>query len=465
MKSIVLLALAACGSSPPPVTKATDPAALAYTAHDPLEPLADRIAAEVIADGDAAGVTVGIARGSDAPFVKAYGNADIAHKTAATRETVYRIGSLTKQFTAAAILQLVEAKKLSLDDDILLYAKVDTGGRIVKLRQLLNHTSGIPSYTDAADFATWSRTPHPPQDLVAHAAKMLWEFEPGSRFHYSNTGYVLLGMVIEKVSGQRYADYLRDHVFAPARMTSTRYCDDLTSPERALGYKDRDDGLVAADPLDLSTPFSAGALCSTVPDLLAWTRALASGKVISAAAFAAMTTPSASAGGADYGMGLVVDQIEHHRQVWHNGAINGFWSELHAFPDDHLAIVVLSNAESDAATRISRELSLAALGLPTRTVEPPPGELEAVAGTYDLPNIGPTVIAVRRHHLTIAPPKQGIARLEYAGGDTFTLAQPPVKLVFHHDPADNRITSVTIEQGGQKFDAMRVEAGAGSGAR
>lgn len=459
--SLALAAVAACGGSSHHGPTIQAPTGIKLATHDPVEPVADRIANQVVGDGDTAAVTIGIARKDGSVFVKAYGLADVTGKILATPSTIYRIGSLTKQFTAAAILQLAEQKKLTLDDDVLLYAKVDTGGRVVTLRELLNHTSGIPSYTDTADFPEWSRSHHTPQELVDHATKMLWEFEPGTHFHYSNTGYVLLGMVIEKVSGQSYADYLRDHVFPLAHLTNTRYCDDKRSPDRARGYASKNDLLVDADPLDLSTPFSAGALCSTVPDLLAWTAALATGKVISPASYALMTTPPTSPK-SDYGMGLTVDDFEQHRQIWHNGGINGFISELHAFPDDGIAIAVLTNAEGDAAPRVERELAYAALGMPSKSVIPAPHELEEVAGSYDVPGLGPTPFSVHRHRLVVAPPKQGQLALEYTGGDTYVLNEPPVTFVFHRRPGDNLVTSVTIQQSGRSLDAPRVDAPAGA---
>nr|HEX4313077.1 serine hydrolase domain-containing protein [Kofleriaceae bacterium] len=450
----VLAAITSCHDSGP-----RRPVGPVLAAHDFIEPIADRIANQLVADGEVAGLTIGIARKNGSVFVKAYGLADINGKVPATPTTIYRIGSLTKQFTAAAILQLVDAKKITLDDDILLYAKVDTGGRVVTLRHLLNHTSGIPNYTDTADFPEWSKAARTPQELVDHATKMLWEFEPGTHFHYSNTGYVLLGMVIEKVSGQRYADYLRDHVFAPAHLTATRYCDDIHTADRARGYAIKNDQLVDADPLDLTTPFSAGALCSTVPDLLAWQQALASGKVISPASYAVMSTPPTTTK-SDYGMGVLVDTFEGHREIWHNGGINGFISELHAFPDDGVTIAVLTNSEGDSAPRVARELAYSALGMASKSVIPTARELDEVSGTYDVPGLGPTAFVARKHRLVVSPPKQGTLLLEFVGGDTFSLAEPPVTFVFHRQPGDNHVSSVTIQQAGRSLDAQRVDAAA-----
>jgi D-alanyl-D-alanine carboxypeptidase len=459
---IPLLAIG-CGSTTPtakPPTPTTGTAATApkLAAHDALEPVADRIVDSLITDGDAAAVTIGIARKTGEMFVKSYGLADLPHKVPANRDTVYRIGSLTKQFTAAAILQLAEAGKLTLDDDVLLYAKLNTGGRIVTIRSLLTDTSGVPSYTDTADFVQWARSPHTPEDIVDHGTKLLWEFEPGTHFHESDTGYVLLGMVIEKVSGQHYADYLRDHVFAPAHMTNTRYCDDVKSPERAFGYTEKDDALVDADPLDLSTPFSARGLCSTVPDLLAWTQALAAGKVIGPASVALMTAPVAAAGN-HFAMATVIDDLGKHRELWHGGSLFGFESQLLRFPDDGLTIAVLANTETDVAVQVGHELAVAALGIAAPSLVPSAAELAAIAGTYEFP-VGRTVVAVDRLHLTLKLANAPAARLSFYGGDTFVLPQArPVTLTFHHDPAGNRITSVTVEQGNQRFDAMRVDTG------
>lgn len=447
MKRIAFLVVAACGGSGPTpnVPKAAPP--------DPLEPVADALAKDALDAGETASVTIGIARKDGSTWVKAYGEADRATHTRATRDTVYRIGSLTKQFTAAAILQLADQGKLSLDDDISKYVTVNTGGRKVTLKQLLTHTSGVPSYTDRADFPEWAKKRATPQQIVDLATQALWEFEPGSHFHYSNTGYVLLGMVIEKASNQQYANYIRDHVVAAAGLQHTFYCDDAKTPDRARGYEAKDGALVDAAPLDLSTPYSAGALCSTVPDLLAWNAALAGGKVVSPVAYADMITPPTEIK-TDYGFALVVDRVEGHREIWHNGGINGFVSELHTFPDDGVTIAVLTNSEAEAAPRIEKKLAYAALGIASKDVALPAEERDAVVGVYDVQGVGPTAIVLEHNRLLIAPSGQGKVAIDYRGGDKFEIPELGVKLEFKRG-ADGKVASMVVEQGGQKLEAPR----------
>ena len=438
-----LLVLAACGATAPVTPKVTPP--------DPLEPIADKLAKEALDRGDVAGLTIAIARRDGATLVKGYGEADRATHARAQPDTVYRIGSLTKQFTAAAILQLAEQGKLAIDDDISKYVTIQTAGHNLTIRELLNHTSGMPSYTDLPDFPEWAKKPATPAQIVDRVAKMMWEFDPGTHFHYTNTGYVVLGMIVEKVSGQRYADYLRDHVFAPAKLAHTTYCTDTAS---AKGYSSDDGKLEDAAPLDLSTPFSAGALCSTAPDLLAWSRALASGLVVTPASYADMITPP-SAVKSSYGLGLEVDRFEGHREIWHNGGINGFVSEMHVYPDDGVTIVVLTNTESGTAPRVAKKLAYAALGLQSPDVALPDAVRDAVAGTYDVPNFGKVEVVVTRGRLELVVPNQPRVGLEYRGNDAFVIAEAGIKISFRRG-ADTKVSGLTVEQGGQKIDAPRV---------
>ena len=450
MRRVLLPLLFACGSAAKPVVSKPPP-----PPPDPIEAVADKAAQDALDAGDIASVTIAVARRDGPTFVKAYGEADRTRHIAAQRDTIYRIGSLTKQFTAAAILQLAEQGKLSLDDDITKYVRVETQGHTVSLRQLLQHTSGIPSYTDMADFPEWAKKPAAPQQIVERTAKMLWEFEPGTHFHYTNTGYVLLGIVIEKVTNQRYAVYLHQHVFAPLHLDHTFYCDDTHG---ARGYTTDNGKLADAAPLDLSVPFSAGALCSTAPDLVAWARGLASGLVVAPASYADMITPPAGIH-STYGYGLEVGRFEGHREIWHNGGINGFVSELHVFPDDGVTIAVLTNTESGAVPRLAKKLAYAALRIPSPDVPLPDAVRDAVIGTYDVPGVGKMAIALSPHgQLELAVPDQPHARLEYRGKDTFAIVEAPITLVFVRDPA-GKVTAVTIEESGQKLDAPRVSPG------
>ncbi len=350
----VMLAVAACSHA----SRQVDVALLAGV---------DTLAAEALEAGPLAGVSVAVVRDGRTVVTKGYGLADIGRGVPATAETIYPIGSLTKQFTAAAILQLVEAGRLSLDDDLgELLPDFPIQGHHVTVRHLLNHTSGIADHTDLAGGRGEPGTTR--QEVVDLIAAQRFDFEPGERFSYSNSGYLLLGLVIEKVTGGTYASYLDAHVFEPAGLRQTSYCPDKPEgPGHARGYDIANGALVDAQPIEMAVPFAAGGLCSTVGDLLAWSQALRSGRVVSGASYRMMTTSTDMADGTTvpYGFGLMLHPLQGHAAVFHDGAIDGFMSRLTFFPDDQVTVVLLTNtfSEGPALDLFAAPLDALALGI------------------------------------------------------------------------------------------------------
>lgn len=455
MKSLALvLALAACHHATPATAPGpARPAPVTIANTDPLGPRLDAIAQQSLDDHAAVGLSLAVMRGGAVVWAKGYGYADIIEQRPATADTVYRIGSLTKQFTAAAIVQLAEAGKLAYDDRVSKYV----GGlaKDVTLAQLLHHTSGLPSYTDQPGFEKLVATKLSPAEIVALVKDVPWDFEPGTKYSYSNTGYVVLGMVVEKVSGEPYAQYLAKHVFAPAGLAQTSYCDESKpDPHRARGYAfDEAAKPKLADPIDLSVPFSAGALCSTVTDLVKWTVALRTGKVVSPAGYRAMTTSHGLPDQESYGFGLQLGDFESHREVFHNGGINGFISELHDFPDDDVTIAVLTNIEGAASKVVEKRVAMAELGIASKAVAIAPAELAAYAGTYAVPMLGDVVVAVDGDHLTLHPEKQGTFALEYRGHDTFVFDEIGAQFTFERE--GGKVTGLVIKQGSHDIEGKR----------
>lgn len=333
----------------------------------------DSLAAAAVGSGRAASVSVAVLRGADTLLLKAYGRADLEQDVAATPLTVYRIGSTTKQFTAAAILQQVEQGRLALDDDITTYLpSYPTGGRRITIAELLNHTSGIADYTSLGDAFDVLAVRDVPQDsLVALFASAPFTFEPGTKWSYSNSGYYLLGMILERVTGEPYADYVAEHVVPRAGLRQTVYCDDVSLvPHRARGYELWGTRLVNTSLLSMSIPYAAGALCSTPRELVTWARALRAGKVVSAESFRRMitpegagVTPSAADTAFHYGFAEFLRPIHGHRSIGHGGAINGFGSFLADFPDDSVTIAVLANTAGPVATALGTQLAGAVFGV------------------------------------------------------------------------------------------------------
>src|SRR5436190_19784196 len=229
---------------------------------------ADSLVYTYLAESHAPSASFAVIRGNDTLAYGAYGLADIDARRAPTATTIYEIGSITKQFTSAAIMRLVEQGRVRLDDDLSKYVpQFPLQGKKVTIRQLLNHTSGIHSYTSSPGWRKTWNDPLSPDAIVKFVAADTFDFAPGTAYRYNNTGYVLLGMVIEKATGQKYANYLDAQFFKPLGLRSTSYC-----PSRppnatfALGYSKGPRGTERAQFMDLSHPFSAGALCSTVGD-------------------------------------------------------------------------------------------------------------------------------------------------------------------------------------------------------
>jgi D-alanyl-D-alanine carboxypeptidase len=255
---------------------------------------------------------------------------NIELNVANTPETKFRLGSITKQFTAAAILLLQEQRKLTVSDPISKYIPgTPIAWKGVTIHHLLTHTSGIPSYTDAAGYQEHMRErAGAPVDFIDRFRNLPLDFEPGGKFHYDNSGYFLLGVIIEQVSGMKYEDYLRKYIFEPLQMADTGYDWPATIlKNRASGYSRGEGGKeVNAQFLDMGQPYAAGSLYSTVLNLYKWDRALYTTKVLSAKSIEAAFTPNqfAWAEGTKYGYGWGIALVHCHKAVGHGGGINGF---------------------------------------------------------------------------------------------------------------------------------------------
>jgi CubicO group peptidase (beta-lactamase class C family) len=293
--------------------------------------------------------TVLVAQDGELLLQKGYGLANMEWDIPNTPETKFRLGSITKQFTAMLVLQLVGEGKLSLDatlPDLLPYYREDTGGQIT-LHQLLNHTSGIPSYTGLPNFINdVSRDSYGVEEFVTRYCSGDLEFEPGSEFRYNNSGYFLLGAIVEQVTEKPYDEVLQERILDPVGMRSTGY--DLSTPiirNRAGAYERTPEGFRNADYLDMSIPYAAGSMYSTVGDLYLWDRALHAGELLGQELNSKMFTP----GMEDYAYGWVVRQRPlgpdgaERTVVAHGGGINGFNTLIERIVDDRHLVVLLNN--------------------------------------------------------------------------------------------------------------------------
>jgi CubicO group peptidase (beta-lactamase class C family) len=342
---------------------------------------------------------------------------------------IYEIGSVTKQFTAAAILQLQEQGKLSLDDEITKYLpNYPVQGRRVTIRRLLDHTSGIKGYTELPEFAALMSRSLLRDSLVALFGVKPFDFAPGDAMVYNNSAYFLLGLVIEKVSGVSYAVYMRENLFKRAGMPDSRYCSNTdVVPRRAHGYDAAPGGLRLAQYIDFTWPYAAGSLCTTAGDLVAWTRALHGGAILGAAAYRELLSPGTLNDGTTlrYAKGLFVgDSVLGHRTIHHGGDIPGFSTELAYFPDDSLVVAVLVNTAGPVRPgTIASDIVRVTLGDRSPTAVAFRGRAADYVGEYRGVGRGtPLVIKVAADStgaLTIANGNAPAQRLTYLGKETF----------------------------------------------
>lgn len=286
-------------------------------------------------------------------YKNGFGMANMEHEIPNTPDTKHRLGSITKQFTAGLILQLVEQGKLELKAPISTYLPDYTGpaAEVVTIHHLLTHSSGIPSYTSFPDFfKEQSRDPYSPKDFVKTFADSTLQFTPGEQFDYSNSGYFLLGHIIEEVTGKTYEQVLQENILDPLNMKDTGYDHhDSILKNRASGYERTGNGYANAPYLDMSLPYAAGSLYSTVEDMYKWDRALNTDKVLSEESRKLMFTPQIPAGSSQYSYGWMIDKMPVGKtrdsvdMVGHGGGINGFNTLIVRFPEEDDLIVLLNN--------------------------------------------------------------------------------------------------------------------------
>ena len=384
------------------------------------------------------GLSIGIMKEGRIVLSRGYGFSELEKKLAATEQTRYQIGSITKQFTAAAIMRLAEQKKLRLDDSITKYLpEFPTQGHNVTIRHLLNHTSGIKSYSDYFHVLDppVTTTSVSPEQILASIKDKPFDFKPGEQFAYNNSGYFLLGLIIERDSGESYAKYLAEQFFTPLKMTSTSFCGVAPNTAIPRGYSSKGFELIKAPVATMSVSFAAGALCSTVGDLLVWQQALANGKALSPASLQQMTALTKLASGEflEYGFGLWVSKYQGHRAIWHAGGISGFNSQMAHYPDERLTIVVLTNTFPAGAEEIERGIARKVFGIPEREVKDlpiTPTEWAKYLGIYDL---GQFKIRVFEENKILKAQVVGedSFRLMYQGGHSFAAeASSDIRLTF-----------------------------------
>lgn len=401
-----------------------------------------------------------VARGGRVIVSRGYGLASVEHEVPNTPQTRFRIGSLTKQFTAMAVMMLQERGKLSVEDSICKYLPdCPEKCRPITIRHLLTHTSGIPNFT--YDLNRVEQIAQSSQ-LARHMEQLrgaTLEFKAGERFSYSNSGYILLGHIIEKASGKPYDLFLRENIFEPLQMKNTGYEDrDSIVKHRASGYSLRKDTLRSAPFVDMALPYSAGGLYSTVEDIYLWDQALYTEKLVSRKSLDAIFTPFKG----NYGYGWDVVEQFGRRCTAHMGWIEGYASYILRVPDDRLTVVVMSNVDGAPVNAMARDLAALALGVrhaavqEHKVVEVDPALYDAYVGRYELaPDFVVTVVKEGGRLMAQAPGRPKLELLPESEIEFF-VKEYDAQVMFVWG-GEGRVSHAVISLNGRETQAEKIE--------
>ncbi len=345
----------------------------------------DRIASTVLEQTGVPSASIAVVKGGKLIYTHAYGKARLDPPAPATPEMRYSIGSISKQFTATAILLLQEQGKLSIDDPVSKYVPGLTRGDEVTIREILSHTSGYQDYWPEDYVMTPMLKPETAQQILDMWAKKPLDFDPGTKWQYSNTNYVIAGRIVEKASGERLMDFLTEHVFRPLGMHSVWNSDEtkLTQVDATPYYRHALGPLRVAPKEGRGWMFAAGELAMTAHDLALWDESLIAQTVLKPESYKQMFTEVKlkDGSGTHYGLGVFVADRDGHRDVSHSGEVSGFVSDNEVLVDDSVAVAVLTNQDAvGAASTIARLAAPAVLGPDAGT----PAERQAIAIYRDL---------------------------------------------------------------------------------
>lgn len=439
--TIALIAFPAVGQQPTPNTARMDQIASAYYEHKQFMG------------------SVLVMRGDQTLFEKSYGYANLEWNTPFTPDAKFRLGSLTKQFTAACIMLLQERGKLKTSDLISQYIPVTPAAwSKITIRNLLTHTSGIPNFTDVPDYMNHvALLPTTPAKLYLSFRDKPLDFQPGAKFSYSNSNYILLGMIVEQASGMKYADFLQKNIFGPLHMDNTGVDSNARIlHHRVYGYSKAADKIINADYADMTVPYAAGALYSTTHDLATWNNALYGGKVLKPESLTEMTTPYKS----NYAYGLGVKTVDGNKRIEHGGGIEGFTTYLTYDPGDKLSVVVLNNLESGAPGEIAADLASVADGnkviLPweRKAIQVPPGELGQFAGVYAIMPEHNLTITLAGDHLDAQGSGQPPIPLSAESATKFFSVEPDLEIEFFKNP-EGKVDHLVLHRGGQELTGKK----------
>jgi len=408
--------------------------------------------------------TVLLAKDGKPLVAKGYGYANVEWQIPNSPTTKFRIGSITKQFTSMLVMQLREQGKIKLEDSMCVYVTpCPDAWKPVTIHHLLTHTSGIPTYTAIPAWREINMVPKTTDQIIAFFRDIPLQWVPGEKYAYNNSGYFLLGVVIEKITGKKYEQALQEMILTPLGLRDTGYdWSKAILPQRASGYSGNGATLTNAAALDMQQPYSAGALYSTVGDLLKWDQALYTEKLLPEAAKRVMWTPFRD--NYAYGWSIVepaAGVFGGYRRIAHSGGINGFSAMIVRLPDPKVTVIVLGNNEAASAGNVARDIAAIYFGqkyvVPSMpaAVKVDPALLDQYAGTYEV-RPGAVLTVTRQGGNLVIQPANGRPLEVLPASDTrFFAVTPPVTLTFFKG-ADGKVTHVVIVQGGAETQAKRI---------
>lgn len=429
---------------------------------DAIQARFDRAIAPHIVAGEPGG-TIIVMRDGKAIYRRAFGLADVANKVAIKPDDVFRIGSITKQFTAVAILMLAEQGKLSLSDDITKHlTDYPTPPKKITIAQLLTHTSGIPSYTGLPTFSGPSMEKDLSTKQIVDQFKSLpLEFDPGTQWRYNNSGYFLLGVIIENTSGMTYAQYLAKHIFVPLNMRDTAYeGSERNGKKRIDGYALRDGKTVIDRTISMTQPYAAGSLISTVDDLAIWDAAITAGKLLNAETWKQAFTNSTLSNGnkTGYGHGWQISQLRGEPTITHGGGIPGFKSYAISVPAKKTYVAVLSNttAGQGIPTYIAEKVAAIAIDNPFPEFVAVPltdKQLDKHIGVYTINETITRTISREGNQLFSQRSDGRQFALTPSSPNTFFVQDSFISIKFEVDPNGETTHLITTQSSGEDRNA------------
>jgi CubicO group peptidase (beta-lactamase class C family) len=423
----------------------------------------DSIAGAEVRANRSVGIVAAAVQGKNKLLLEAYGKADVDGNVPMTLATTIPIGSVTKQFTAVAVLQLRDQGKLGLDDDVRKWLpELNTGSSTVTIRHLLTHTAGITDLSGMQELRVLRMMYNPTltrDSVYKIISRYPLVFPPGTMEVYSNSGFWLLGRVIEKASGVSYEEYIEKRILAPVGMSHSHNCSN-GRPERAAGYTMRNAAFTREPDIVHTATYAAGAICSTAGDMITWLQALHGGKVLSPKSYAELIAPAKLADGTvvRYGLGTTVAEDSHGlRYIGHNGGGFGFSSEARWYPDAQLAVVVLTNSEPDQITKTTEAIAAAVLP-PTRAAGEFTGDPSPLLGKYKGLAYSNMVVIVTRgpHGIMSSVNGQPSETLSWIEGWTFRKGD--VLLTFRAGASTDQAAELRFDTGGDHYILERVTA-------